>query len=313
MKGATQYDDAAKDAWRGWKWNTIASAATGWLDLPPKERARRLSDKTVLYLVGPDDHDRKRAMARGFRNENLIAVDLVQERIDEVRAAGGFGIRGSLQQLIMNWPEDWPIDVVDGDFCSGLTNDITSLPWCFIMSPSIQRDTIVSLNMMRGRDAQSNWLRDLICELTKHHTDRHDAESQMKHRAANWSHLLFDIEFKMSIHFGYHTARSENSMDTRTREMVNEWNPKANSYKSKTSGQFFDSIVHRWGSVFEYVSCSFGVCKNGGCRRKHVWNEMAKTVCKLLSRTAAKDDGIRQRIAALRAVRTMKSRELQAS
>ena len=163
MKGINGYYSGTKETWRGWKWNSIAHVALEYDDrIPPSERARRLSQKTVLYLVGPEDFDRKKAMAKGFANHNLIAIDLVQERVDEVRRNGGLAIRGSLQTVLLNWPSDWLIDVVDGDFCSGLVNDIGELPFCLHGCRGMHEKTVVSLNLMRGRDAHSNITRECL-------------------------------------------------------------------------------------------------------------------------------------------------------
>lgn len=295
MKGATQYDDAAKDAWRGWKWNTIAAALMNWRELGPAERARQLSTKTVLYLVGPDDHDRKRALARGFANHNLIAVDIVQDRIDEVRAAGGFGIRGSLQQLIMNWPSDWQIDVIDADFCSGLVCDVMNFPWCLNISQAIHPDTVVSINMMRGRDSQSNDIRrfykEISSKLPKGFASRFgvDIESATKHRGFNWTIRLIQYFRRM--------LKNEFSVSHIASILAGEWNPHSNTYRSKTSGQVFDSVVHRWAMNEESMNHS----------------KLIPFVSEKLSTKTANSKGVRQRIAALRAVRTMKLRELQAS
>lgn len=312
MQGATAYDDPAKDAWRGWKWNSIAAAATRWRRLPPSEMARQLSGKTTLYLVGPDDHDRKRALARGFANHNLIAVDLVQDRVDEVRAAGGLAIRGSLQQLIMNWPHDWPIDVVDADLCSGLVNDVGELPNCFYLSRAMHADTVISINLMRGRDAHSNGIRQCLknhCEpLFAKMPGSDKCHDIVKHRASNWlmslagfTRQVKDIACGVPDMFDEQGRRGVFLSAREVRELYQEvWNPVINSYRSKTSGQVFDSVVHRWGAQ---------VVDQDGIPKKS-WTDQREAVTEKLSAKCANTEGVRERIAALRAVRTTKMRQL---
>jgi hypothetical protein len=304
MQGAVAYDDPAKDAWRGWKWNAIADAATSWRRLPPSERARQLSQKTVLYLVGPDDHDRRRALARGFANHNLIAVDLVEERVKEVRAAGGLAICGSLQQVIANWPLDWPIDVIDADFCHGFVSDVRALHDILLAQFAMSPTAVISLNMLRGRDANSNGIRDNIEEFLKASGTSLKHPQNMKHRGMNWifswlmyvsrmqTYLLNDCQ--PLIHNGQHYLAL--CMDC-IREQWASCNPRFNSYKSKTSGQVFDSVVHRLAFYLELKP---------GSDRRELWKESREAGVHFLSRSCVNDEGIRERIAALRAVRTMK-------
>ena len=284
MIGAIAYDDPAKDAWRGWKWNAIANAACGFNDrIPPREKARRLSEKTVLYLVGPDDHDRKRALARGFANHNLIAIDLVQERVDEVRRAGGLAICGSLQQVLLNWPHDWPIDVIDADLCSGITKDVIGLARCLLACPAFESQSVLSLNMMRGRDAESNELRSTLNAMFPQY--KHGA----KHRGLNWSmHLAIEV-----IAMGKCNPTHE-----AVGVIFEIQRASINSYRSKTSGQFFDSCVHRWGIT--------RLAQPDVSSRD--WERERKQVGSVLSSTCSSSVGVRHRIAALRAVRTMKMR-----
>lgn len=312
MKGATEYIDASKDTWRGWKWNAIARACLSWNDrLSQNEQAKRLSKKTVLYLVGPEDHDRRKALVKGFASHNLIAIDLVQDRVDEVRRQGGLAIRGSLQTILMNWPHDWLIDVVDADLCSGLVNDVGEIPNCLFLSRAIHAETVISLNLMRGRDAHSNVIRDGMRSFieplmpdgyTKTH---HDV---VKHRGSNWL-------FQLAQHWRQVRDLAEGlpeQMDELGRrgvflnpievsELFESWRPQVSSYRSKTSGQVFDSVVHRW---------AFQMMDQEGIH-KSVWTDHREAVKDKLSDKCSGDLGLKERIAALRAVRTTKVRKLE--
>lgn len=300
MRGAESYVDPSKDTWRGWKWNAIARAALQFNErLPPSERARRLSQKTVLYLVGPDDHDRQKALSKGFENHNLIAVDVVQERIDEVRAAGGIGICAPMQQVIRHWPHDWPIDVIDADLCSGFVADVRALMFCMFANPAVHSNAVVSVNLMRGRDEHSNGIRDL-CKIASQFIPAgeecpHDI---VKHRGSNW---LMNLQFHLHRlkGFGIYPDGFIGLDPETVRNNFRAWNPSVNSYKSKTSSQYFDSVVHRWAVFIDF---------QGKQAPSREWWKTLDCGDAFMSSKCANDDGVRERIAALRAVRTKKMR-----
>lgn len=297
MIGAEAYVDASKDTWRGWKWNAIANAALGFTTrIPPSEKKRRLSTKTVLYLVGPDDRDRPKALDRGFLGHNLIAVDLLQERVDAVRKAGGLAIRGSLQMILSNWPKDWPIDVIDGDFCSGLVEDVATLACCLRVCAGMHPDTVVSLNLMRGRDPASNSTRDNIARIGHFLRQSLGGSSNLnmkKHRGINWiAHLMW--HFGSMIHGSVENGRYRDVLmdEDLVDDLINElWMPHFWSYRSKTSRQYFDSVVHRWGG-------------NKNLHSQQFIESSRIAIHNSISVIARGDDALRGRIAALRAVRT---------
>lgn len=303
MKGAEVYIDASKDTWRGWKWNAIARAALLFNDrLPPSERARRLSQKTVLYLVGPEDNDRQKALAKGFANHNLIAVDIQQERIDEVRASGGLGICAPLQQVIRHWPLNWPIDIVDADMCSGFVADIRALAFCMFSTPVIHGNSVVSMNLMRGRDQHSNEIRNLCKFAEMLLPDGRDCEHDIvKHRGGNWlMNICFHIHRLNAVLEDKCYPKGFIGLEPAlVRSLWDSWRPAISSYRSKTSNQYFDSVVHRWGVEYAWVD---------GAPGREFWESMKDCSTELLSPSCADDDGVRERIAAIRAVRTKKAR-----
>lgn len=279
MIGVDEYVDASKDTWRGWKWNRIADAAVRWAKLPPTEKARRLSHKTVLYLVGPDDKDRAKALSKGFASHNLVAIDLVQGRVDEVRRSGGLAICGSLQQVIANWPKDWPIDVVDADFCSGWVSDVSCLKNILLGSPAMVPDTVFSINLMRGRDSNCNNLRQFL---------------DIKHRGELWGKL----------HLLHASILQSGESETPLQRTRPEWT----QYRSKTSGQWFDSVVHRWGVGRPEIKQKTREVNAAYKEYDRIASVLRSDAVDRLSRVASRDDNIRGIIAAIRAVRTKKLR-----
>lgn len=166
MKGLDQYTSGTKETWRGWQWNRIVERLCGIKhiggpgDRGPAWRRQILKNKTVLYLVGPEDADRPLALRHGFANQNVIAIDLRQDRVNAVRRNGGVAIHGSLQQIIAHWKENWSIDVIVADFCHGLTKDALALHPILMAQPAFAAGGVLAINMMRGRDADSNEIRE---------------------------------------------------------------------------------------------------------------------------------------------------------
>lgn len=223
MKGAIAYDDATKDSWRGWKWNAITSMLCG-DRATPSRKASILQKKTVLYLAGPKDLDRRKALSHGFANHNVIAIDVVKSRIASIRCQGGFGICSSMQAVLLNWPANWTIDVVDCDLCSGVVSDVLDLALILKICPAITENTVFSGNLMRGRDRASNELRQSI-------------GGGVVKRSDAWTRA---ISCPISSHMANGTFNvSEDELIYKPEGVI-----KTNSYRSKTSGQVFDSIIH---------------------------------------------------------------------
>jgi len=207
--------------------------------------------------------------------------------------------------VLMNWPSDWPIDVVDADLCQGMVYEVSELPKCLIMSNAPHAGTIISLNLLRGRDAHTNLLRksmELNREMWQNNLPQFDV---VKHRGANWLSTLLlhfaDLEGPRA-----YQSREENGGANRiqiaiypefARDCFQMWQAQPNSYRSKTSGQWFDSVVHRWGAerIAEIP--------------KEQLPKWQRWVSEGMSKSCQIDEGLRGRIAALRAVRTMKMKK----
>jgi hypothetical protein len=230
--GPNAYSDPTKDTWRGWKWNAIAEKLCG-KRCSPSARADILQRKTVLYLCGPDDCDRRKLLALGFANHNCFAVDIFKPRIAEIRDKGGFGMCSSMQALLFAWPVDFRLDVIDCDLCSGLVADVFDLALAFSSCAGVRGATIFSGNFMRGRDADSHSLRAAI-------GDGIGSDGAVK-RSRAWlglmalrdpAQLYFDRGEVVRDSIDYSTFRQ-----LRTESVIGE-------YRSKTSGQWFDSVIH---------------------------------------------------------------------
>lgn len=182
--GLKNYDFGAKRKWRKQIWNEIIKRIT-----VPKGEA------VVLYLPGPDDEDGKIATSKGFKRRNLIAVDLNEENIFKIRAKGGFGICGDLESVLEAWTEP-KIDVVVADFCGGLSMTmITKFPMILAHSPGIKdikkagdSRCVVMVNLMRGRDAETNIFRK-------------NNKVNTKHRGQHFMDMYYGMESFLLFHY----------------------------------------------------------------------------------------------------------------
>lgn len=274
MKGLDSYQSGTKGTWRGWQWNQISKRLCGGRKLGPAAVRDVLSKKTVLYLVGPDDFDREAAIKRGFRNENLIAIDINNENIARVRTSGGIGLQGSLQQIILEWPRHQQIDAVIFDSCAGVNADFGYMILALAECPAMTADSVVSINLLRGRDTAA------ITEIL--------GTTNRSAHAVAWIAAL--AARKLCTWNNVTQASDEGS-----RYFDWAWDWMAHSGYSYRSGtQYFDSVVFRW--LFDPPSSD---CNCNECRRKELLGSLSPRLKVGHSRTRAK-------LAALRAVRTAK-------
>lgn len=133
------YSFGQKNNWRRWLWNRIT------------ERCEAPKEALVLFLCGKDALDIRVAKDRGFRPENMIAIERNKAATLALRAAGILTINGTLEKTISTWPRNKPVGVVVGDFCSDIPKsliDAMGLP--VNCNPSF-RNSVFAFNFQRGR------------------------------------------------------------------------------------------------------------------------------------------------------------------
>ena len=157
-QGLDSYDSGTKATWRGWQWNRIVERLPEFRDrkgpIPINNTTRAIcAEKTVVYLCGPDDADREHGRRFGFRDENMIAVDIDESNVAIVKQNPiANGIDMPLQELLLAWPKDWPLDVVIADLCSGLDASSIGVLSSLIASNAVHTKTVASVNLQRGRE-----------------------------------------------------------------------------------------------------------------------------------------------------------------
>lgn len=224
MRGDKQnYDFSAKRHWRRWAWNRIAERLT----VPPREAL-------VAYLPGPEDEDRPIALSKGFRADNLIAVDRALANVEAVRGEGNLAICGDAYDVIGVMLHKRRIDVIFLDLCCGysfkLMNGLASL----LTSQNLAGST-VAVNLMRGRDAGVSKLNTNLIELG--HESLSDDE---RHRGR----LFFGASIPWAYNFVNEQRKRGNLPNLPdVRIIMKSVSPVFSSYRSVVSNCYFDSVV----------------------------------------------------------------------
>lgn len=275
MSGLDSYTSGPKETWRGWQWNRVIERLGGVRPkMSDKEIRIALSDKVVLYLCGPDNIDGREAVKRGFSKANLFAVDICEDNIRRVRSEGGIGLVGRLEQIIINWKENLPIDVIIADTCSGFNEAVLDLTDAVVGSAATNQQTVLSINMKRGRDAGTNYIREFAKTGSVSDLDTSDVKARLRLPASRfrtakqrrYPKVLADsIEWLEREHMEWcGTAEAVNACARETLHRAKQWwwemfkhdimrawnssQPAFYTYKNKTNGvttSVMDSVVCR--------------------------------------------------------------------
>lgn len=211
---AFDYGFGAKRHWRRWIWNRIS------------ERIPNKRDAICVYLPSSEDNDRPIAIAKGFRDWNLIGVERESDALRSARAKGSLVIQSDFFDAVEVLANKRDVSVVFGDFCSGLNGQFTADLAHWFCNPRL-RNAIFAFNFMRGRDPKSN-------EVRQKFSSSITTDAMRKHRGliaiADATRYLAtcheDTEFGLNAWRAY----------------MKEADGDVYSYKSE-SGQMFDSVV----------------------------------------------------------------------
>lgn len=301
MKGIDSYDNGRKETWRGWQWNRIEELLRGRYrdevgSYPSDSLLRKyIETKTVVYLCGPEDSDRPHAMRRGFRPENLFAIDISLDRVKAVRKRGGLALRGKVEHALLSWPDDFKIDVLILDSCYAFAVNTGLLMFeCAIASPGIHPYSVVSVNLLRGRDASTNKFRDTRCgEIARALSNSDPVTTGQKLAHRYLKECAADPLHRGKNLFMWHSVGGLLGGGFPP-DWVAKLNPSFSSYRgSGESFAFMDSAVFRSGVGYQTDKVERGeIEKELTAQYGARWN--------------VSDKRMKSKLAALRAVRTMK-------
>lgn len=303
--GLEDYGNTTKETWRGWWWNQIVAHLPEFHGkrVPAKGSAAMravTSKKTVLYLCGPDDFDRECALSRGFLSENVIAVDCDAKAVKGIRKRRGLAVRGRLEDVLLAWPKGWRIDVVSADLCCGLDRPVLRLVNAMVMSEEMCGVPVLAVNLQRGRDAVSNAFRSDAAQGMGRRLAVFAGWPPPPNRAAAFMVSVVEL-----------AARSATNKSYLVGDLVEQMNPAFLSYRG--TRVLMDSVVTRWP-----LSIGWMIPKLPAIQRHSARAAVMSQVVNNREVISGKSEqswnnrvlpALRRRIAALRAVRTMKQKQ----
>jgi hypothetical protein len=276
----------AKENWREWAWR--------WSARQTRNSASRGATKhcLVLYLPGPEDLDRPHALRMGFKPHNLIGVDRNLDVVKKNRALGVNMIHGELSEVLCSWSRSPYPDVVMADLCTGMTQSTEKLAYglfdiensrLFQAAQSRQKSMkrawggkpctlTVCINLLRGRDSDSNSFRHLKLGPEKHRglaflswaSEMYSFQmlNDQTLRGYSGDGSFTDLLPQMQIDLnksGFNSNRNVKQGRTvdyfKSRIADTFETAKLYSYRSEISGQVFDSVCYShgftWLSIYE--------------------------------------------------------------
>lgn len=139
MIGLETYANKTKWIWRKQVINELIS------------RIRDRKNSICIGLPSSEDFDRKVLCQKGFKPDNLIGVEIDQNKVNLLRKAGKNIIFDLLEKVIISWPDSPNVSMIIGDFCCGLKEEILDLVMAVTMKKAFEGCAVL-LNLQRGRE-----------------------------------------------------------------------------------------------------------------------------------------------------------------
>ena len=198
-RGSTKnYRFGSKNNWRRSVWNEVLRRTNGTEKKHP-----------ILYLAGPDDLDRSIAIEKGVPPHNLIAIDRDRSNVKSVRRNKGIAIEADVLDLLWSWPDTQTVAAVMLDFCCGFTRDVIGTYDAMARRPFFKAPLMI--NLMRGRDADTNSFRALLKQRNFTRLKFYKAQSFSRPET---SRLWFEPDWKSRAHqfVAYHAIDSVSAL-----------------------------------------------------------------------------------------------------
>lgn len=308
VPGLDNYKFGRKNNWRRWQWNIITKTL--------KNLGKKPQDSICLYLRGPDDKDREVALQKGFKSNNMIAVDINKENIKAAKQNGNNAIFIGLGPLLSLWGKQPKIDIIVADFCCGMTETVKEFINDLLLCEGLTDHCILAINLLRGRDPNIKIIQEVVpikhrgmlfmkefvyrcflfdMNLGQEDVGHYHGEITIDHTKSSKKKVILIRTYDKPLPWRITICEGETAIGDLSRKMVlgtigqyfhtdhNIWKNAERScfsYKS-TSGQIMDSIV------FHFT----------GPNSKH---QKVHTACNI--------PGLKGKIAALKAWKTMRDK-----
>lgn len=262
-----KYENQTKDVWRGWAWNQI------------EERCHDV--ERVMVLAGDSAQDIKHAERRGIQ---CIGVDTSAKFVGEFRKNGGVATKDSIEnQLYLHTPDGVILDMTGG--VAESTSELLSI--------ASFSSRLVVWNGLRGRDVLGGKVANSKLGFARR------LDIDRKHRGAIAFDLWFSNIYTHGFMFRYEQDRGpadEHTSRLIFHALMLRCKPCFYSYRSKDSGQWFDSVAFT-------SPCSY----MGWGKENNQSNQARKDIGSLMD-AAEIPTGSKRKAAAAKAIMTMKGK-----
>jgi hypothetical protein len=280
------YDNGTKQTMRGWTWNRVC-------DFIPKPMRKATN---VVYLSGPHDFDRRKAISNGFVDENILAVDRDKTCVESVRRNGGLAIAADLTEVLLHEPFAEPPGVIIADLVCGFsfaTEQLFTVMCC-------QPNCVIAMNLQRGRDVAGGEVFSRLNKIVKDDFSELASAVRIDGDICDWRKhrgLMIYLSF-VAKGLRQFESQGKSTSGFSIKRHMRACGLSISSYKSKDSGNMFDSLVLKSHSGDE----------DDARERSIAHTDARATYATQRPRSAAK---LRRRLAAFKAVRTMKINALR--
>lgn len=223
------YNFGQKNHWRRWLHNRIAER----LRVPAREAV-------VLYLAGDQDLDRAEFLRRGYRPDNLIAVDTDAAVVAALRRRGVIAVQGEIETVARLWTRR--LDVVLADFTGPLSDTRFKALMLNFLPP--EQSAVWAVNLLRGRECTSDVVHsgfrneDVLGSLAKHFGVNASMHRGYRLIAAAAIFIMNAVVRRADIVQGTEQDKMHDLL-----KMQFDSRPAFFSYRSKAASQTFDSVV----------------------------------------------------------------------
>lgn len=173
----------------------VANLLTEHSKLRQKKKGGPHRSKQTVFYLAEQNIDGYLLEKRGFKRCNLIPCNKNKRVVERLRSDGWNAHCGDFSLAIALWPESWPLDYIIADFTCGFELSGLQFMASLVRSKAVHKGTLITLNLMRGRDAFSNPYRESLrqqgCEDLR----------LLKNRAQQWLNFYMQecIEYQLRM------------------------------------------------------------------------------------------------------------------
>ncbi len=169
------YRQKRKRDWRGWNWNRIAER------IPTRAR-----DAVVVGFFGAEAHDIREAEKRGFRRENLISIERVEDAAKHARRNGANVFLGECDDFLEAWDDRVQVDAILLDFCGSMTFKQLATARHVATWPGLKPWGVIAANLLAGHEENLGLCKKVVREYGAASFESH--RGAMFHASVNmWS------------------------------------------------------------------------------------------------------------------------------